>query len=107
MKVVYCSGPITLGNQEANVLQAILTAEKFIAMGLIPYVPHLSWFWGHLFYHDFDYWMRMDFEWISRCDCLFRIPGESKGGDMEVEHAKSLGKPVFYDMESIETWSKE
>ncbi len=38
---------------------------------------------------------------IQRCDAVLRIPGESRGADMDVAHAKSLGLRVFYSLEEI------
>jgi hypothetical protein len=38
---------------------------------------------------------------IQRCDALLRIPGESRGADMDVVGAKALGLRVFYSLEEI------
>ena len=38
---------------------------------------------------------------IQRCDAVLRIPGESRGADMDVAHAKALGLQVFYALEDI------
>jgi hypothetical protein len=38
---------------------------------------------------------------IQRCDAVLRIPGESRGADMDVAHAKALGLHVFYTLEDI------
>jgi len=45
--------------------------------------------------------MRMDLEWIERCDLLLRLPGESKGADMEVDRAIECGKVVYFDIETL------
>lgn len=42
-------------------------------------------------------WIKIDLEWVKKCDCLLRLEGESKGADGEVELAKSLNKPIFYN----------
>jgi hypothetical protein len=38
---------------------------------------------------------------IQRCDAVLRIPGESRGADIDVAHAKLLGLRVFYSLEEI------
>ncbi len=40
---------------------------------------------------------------IQRCDAVLRIPGESRGADMDVAHAKALGLQIFYSMDDIPT----
>jgi hypothetical protein len=37
--------------------------------------------------------------WLAKCDCLLRLPGESKGADNEVFWAKKLGMPVYYSIQ--------
>ena len=32
---------------------------------------------------------------IARCDAILRIPGESRGADLDVARARELGLPVF------------
>jgi len=32
---------------------------------------------------------------LSKCDAIYRIPGESKGADLEVEYAKEHGIPII------------
>jgi hypothetical protein len=34
---------------------------------------------------------------LARCDALLRIPGESRGADLDVARAKELGLPVYTD----------
>lgn len=34
---------------------------------------------------------------IARCDALLRIPGESRGADLDVARAQELGLPVYTD----------
>jgi hypothetical protein len=38
---------------------------------------------------------------IQRCDAVLRIPGESRGADMDVAGAKALGLRVFYSLDEI------
>lgn len=52
-------------------------------------------------------WLRVDFEYVRRCDALLRLPGESVGADAEVSEALRIGVPVFYSIDDLIAWSKE
>lgn len=38
---------------------------------------------------------------IGKCDAIYRIEGESKGADMDIEVARKLGLPVYHHVDSI------
>ena len=38
---------------------------------------------------------------LEKCDAVLRIPGESRGADIEMEKAKELGKLIFRSLEEI------
>jgi hypothetical protein len=40
-------------------------------------------------------------EWLAVCDCVLRLPGESKGADAEVKFAQEIGKPVYYSIAEL------
>jgi nucleoside 2-deoxyribosyltransferase len=101
-RYVYIAGPYTRPNPNHNVHATIKVADEVLAMGFIPYVPHLSHFWDTMSPHHYEDWMQLDFAWIARCDVLIRLPGESSGADREVEHAKRLEIPVFYGLEAFQ-----
>lgn len=46
-------------------------------------------------------WLDMDFAWVAVSDAVLRLPGESKGADMEVAFAAERGVPVFYSIEGL------
>lgn len=96
MILVYMTGPITKGNQFLNVHRALVEAQRLRDAGFAVIVPH-STALDQIVTGSCDYerWMVEDFELISRCDALVRLPGESTGSDREVQHAISLGKRVF------------
>ena len=98
---IYIAGPYTKGDVVLNVRKAIETAEFLRGMGHIPFLPHLTHFWHLVYPHGVDYWYKYDLEWLKRCDCLIRLPGESTGADKEVEYAKEFGKPVYF---GIDDW---
>lgn len=43
---------------------------------------------------------------IERCDAVLRIPGESKGADMDVARARELGLLVCHDVHELPDRSK-
>ena len=38
---------------------------------------------------------------LQRCDAVLRIPGDSRGADLDVERAQALGLPVYSSVEDI------
>jgi hypothetical protein len=38
---------------------------------------------------------------LEKCDAVFRIPGESRGADLEMEKAREMGKIIFNSFEEI------
>lgn len=98
---VYIASPYTIGDVAINVQKAISTGEVLAQLGFTPYIPVLTHLWHLLYSHDPAFWYHYDNEWLSVCDCLLRLPGESKGADDEVILAKGLNKPVFYDIKEL------
>lgn len=102
MKVkVYIAGPYSGGNVGENVRNAMLTADRIMDAGLIPYCPHLSHFQHILNPRPYSEWMAICLEWISTCNCLLRLPGDSPGADAEVEYAKQCGLRVYYHLHDL------
>ena len=101
--LVYICGAYTNGNPEANTREAIVAADMVLTAGFIPFVPHLSHFWHGISPKDYETWMKIDFEMVRRCDCLYRFPSaiQSKGADREESLARELGKPIFYLLQDL------
>ena len=38
---------------------------------------------------------------LEKCDAILRIPGESRGADIEMEKARQMGKIVFTDLDQV------
>jgi hypothetical protein len=38
---------------------------------------------------------------LEKCDAVLRIPGDSKGADLEVEKARQMGKIIFTDLDQV------
>lgn len=92
---VYCAGPLTLPEPGENINITVAVAERCVKAGWEPYVPHLNHLWHLIHPHDWEYWMARDLAWLPLCDVLVRIPGASRGADLEVAEAKRLGIRVI------------
>jgi len=118
LPVVYIAGPITLGDPVANAAQADRAHAALLALGVAVVNPILTMYAGaalcppcdcrpdpkaHGPFRRFphDVWVRTSLALVERCDYLVRLPGESKGADAEVQHARNLGIRVFEGVESF------
>ena len=101
MRTVFVSGPYTFPDPAVNVRNAILAADHLMTLGFAPYVPHLTHFQHMLAPRPYEDWIALDLEWVSRSDCLLRLPGESPGADREVAYAKERGIPVFESIDVL------
>lgn len=103
---VYVAGPLS-GDMQANAARAIDVGERLLAAGLVPFIPHLTIAWEARHPHHYEQWMAWDFEWLRRCDALYRMPGKSPGADREVDMARQLGIPVFVEAGDVVAWAKK
>jgi len=44
---------------------------------------------------------------LEKCDAILRIPGESRGADLEMEKAREMGKIIFTDLVQVPDASEE
>ncbi len=51
-------------------------------------------------------WLAIDLKWVEVADAVLRLPGESKGADMETHHARLHGIPVFTDVLDVLCWAE-
>ncbi len=98
---VYISSPYTIGNKDLNVLRQIDMHSELMDLGFIPFTPLLVHYVDAYHGRSYESWMDYDLKWIEKCTCVLRLPGESKGADIEVARAKELGIPVFYSVEEL------
>ncbi len=102
---VYCAGPITKGSYPTNIRNGINAMKLLNDNGYVPFCPMLDTLYAITFPETtYEQYLDYDFQVIMRCDALFRIPGESKGADLEIEFAHSMGIPVFTDFKELENW---
>lgn len=88
---VYVAGPYTYPNPVVNTYKAIQVANQLFDAGYMPYLPHLTLLWHLVTPRSTKDWYKLDNAWIASCDYIIRLPGKSKGADMEMKLAKKLG----------------
>jgi nucleoside 2-deoxyribosyltransferase len=98
---VYIASPYTIGDVAVNVKRQLDTANELMNEGYNPFVPLYSHFQHMIHPRPYEDWVKIDLEWVSSCDCVLRLSGESKGADGEVDYAKGLGIPVVYSIEEL------
>jgi hypothetical protein len=98
---VYVSGPLTAGQLTKNVRDAAEYASALLDRGYAVYLPHANIIWEIVRPATYEAWMQHDLLWVAKCDAVLRFPGRSPGADREVEHARKLGIPVYYTLESL------
>lgn len=104
---VFISGPIS-SDPLRGTTAAVKVASRIMERGHYPFVPQLNCLWQMIQPQLYETWMAYDFAWIKKCDVLVRLPGESPGADREVAHAKEMGIPVFFSLDSFmasELWA--
>lgn len=97
---VYIAGPYSSAPDE-NLDIAVNTANKLLNEGFYPFCPHLNHCLELEQHRSWQDWIEYDLEWLKVCDCLYRIPGESNGADIECAKAYEWGIPVFYDLKQL------
>jgi len=104
---IYVAGPLTkpAGFEMPNIRSAIDVGQTLFKLGFAPFIPHLNELW-YLVYpqNTYEEFLTWDRAWIAACGAIFRIPGYSEGADREIEFAKTLGIPVFYDVSALVEW---
>lgn len=110
-KVIYIAGKYS-DNDPLNVEENIDLAREYALalweMGYTAICPHLN---TANFEDDsnckYDDFLDGDLELIKRSDALFMLPNwtESFGACREREHAISLDKKIFYDLNDLENWN--
>ncbi len=99
---VYISGPLTSsGNVNENLERAVAAARALIDAGYAPFCPHLTCHVDPSEQYHHRVWMDVELPWVSVADAVLRLPGESLGADIEVDHACRLGVPVFRSVSEL------
>lgn len=105
MKIkVYIASPYTKGDVAVNVKRQLDCFAELMDLGFAPHAPLYSHFQHMTHPRPYEKWLELDLEWVSVCDCLLRLEGESSGADREVEFAESKGIPVFYSIDDLKNY---
>ena len=98
MKMIYIASPYTKGDTADNVRVQMDAFHQLAKAGFCSYAPLISHYQQIYRPLDYETWLSMDLEIVSRCDAVLRLPGDSSGADREVEHAHQCGKPVYFSI---------
>lgn len=101
MITVYIASPYSVGDPLGNVNKSFDTALDLILLGYAPYAPLYSHYLEERRSQPYETWLEINREWVERCDCVLRLPGESKGADAEVTYAREQGIPVFFNLPDL------
>ena len=107
MKKVYVAGKLNgmACDYNKNMHHMIVWAEKVRRLGYAVFVPGLDMLTG-IVMGDLDYpdYFNNSQPWLAASDAVFVTPNweSSKGTAREIEYAKSLGIPVFFDLELMD-----
>jgi hypothetical protein len=95
-RLVYIAGPYSKGDQVLNVRRAVEAAEEVAERcdSWVPIVPHLSMLWHAMSPHDVYYWYGYGLLLVECCQAVLRLPGESRGTEMEFARAVERGIPI-------------
>lgn len=98
---VYIASPYTKGDVAVNVRRSIDAWDLLTNRGFFAYCPLLTHFLHMIHPRSYEEWMEIDLHWLSECNCVLRLSGESPGADREVARAHELDMRVFYDIEDL------
>lgn len=105
--IIYVAGPLTMGDVFNNIRNALEAAEVLADLGFTPFVPHLFYAWHMVFPHEYEFWMKIDSQFLSCCQAILRLSGKSSGADREIEQAQREGIPVFHDVIKLVRYFEE
>jgi hypothetical protein len=115
--VVYIASPYTKGDPAINTHCQLRAFDELMNDGIVwPFIPLTSHFIHLCFPRPYQDWIDYDLALIDRFDACLRLNAEmpeldysvshSSGADGEVARFKELGRPVFYDKQSLYEWVK-
>ncbi len=107
--LLYLSGPLSNGGtlpiwqQKEHVRFASEMALTLIRRKFAVYCPAWSVLGEELVHDHLSHaeWIENDLPWIAQADALYRLPGDSKGADLEIAHANACNVRVFRDVQHL------
>lgn len=101
--VVYIAGPYTNPDPVENMHKAIKIADGLLDV-CSPLIPHLTGTWHMVSPKPYEDWLRIDLDYMVRCDAVYRFAGASSGADAEVKVALEHEMPVVYSETELRAW---
>ena len=98
---VYVAGPYTKSDPAVNTRNAVDLGSVLLDTGYTPFIPHLTHLWHLIHPRPYGEWLDYAMQWLSQCDVVFRMNGESNGADKEVQFALASGIPVVYSIAEL------
>jgi hypothetical protein len=98
---VYIASPYTKGDVAVNVKRQLDMADQLMTLGYAPFAPLYSHFQHMAHPRPYQDWIAIDLEWVTACDVLLRLDGDSSGADGEVMYAAAHGVSVVYSVEEL------
>lgn len=98
---IYIAGPLSKGDRQVNVDNAVAVMARLIEAGHAPFCPHLSYYMPGAFVFPHETWLAVDLPWVAVADAVLRLPGPSVGADMEEDEAMRLGIPIYHDLDAL------
>lgn len=99
--IIYISAPYSIGDTDANIDRACLAGDEILKKGHTPFIPHTMQRWHKVSPKSYAEWLKIGMAYMGTCDAVLRLPGESKGADLEVEQAKEWRMLIYYDVKEI------
>lgn len=81
--------------------RALDVGRTLIDRGYAPLVPHYTYLLDRDGAIPHDVWMDVDLPWVESADVVLRLPGESRGAEIEVAHARERGIPVVESLDDL------
>jgi len=114
--IVYIASAYTAGDVAVNTHFQCKVFDQLLKSGKVwPVAPLWSHFQHTLFPRPYHDWIEYDQALLPLYDACLRlvvthpelsyVQAVSKGADSEVETFRRLGKPVFFDIESLYAWA--
>lgn len=121
-KIIYIAGPISRGDLCHNINQGTAAFVALAKAGFAPICPMWSVYAKPATYSRYGFprplvwceatamgndgmthedWMGIDLPFVSASAAVLRLPGESRGADMETAHAEANGIPVFTSVDGL------
>jgi hypothetical protein len=103
---VYVAGPISQGDFDANIRSGLEAGRRLVDLGFSPFIPHFDSYLPRreeLTWRDF---LACDLAWVRTSQAILRLPGPSKGADLECRVARRHGIPIFHSVEDLVAWDE-